>query len=219
NMLSIVWIGARARVSDEAHPRLLADVRALRSALRRHSLGRSDDRRTPQDSAMAVTGPLDRTDPAGRRVGGPRVVLRPLRAGRAWDAESLEATDGPRHGRSIPVDPEPDRLVPRLGPDRSLPPSQLRVRGSDRRRPGDPGARRHGPRREDPGDSVRGRVSRLQSLRPAVDPAPAETSELNRHARGGVRAGAEGRGGSGWPAWAGAPGELRQRAAPWPFPN
>src|SRR5438046_8855726 len=141
---------------------------------------------------MAVTRPLDRTDPAGRRVGGPRVVLRPLRAGRAWDAESLDATDGPRHGRSLPVDPEPDRLFPRLGPDRSLPPSRLRVRGSDRRRLGGAGGRRHVPRGEDPGDSVRGRVSRLQSLRPAVDPAPAETSELNRHARRGVRPGRRG---------------------------
>src|SRR5437773_12005194 len=136
---------------------------------------------------MAVAGPLDRTGVAGRRPGGPRVVLRPVRAGRAWNAESLEATNGPRHGRSLPVDPEPDRLVPRLGPDRSLPPSRLRVRGSDRRRLGDPGARRHGPRREDPGDSVRGRVSWRQRLRPALDPRPAEHSEMNRDARGVVR--------------------------------
>src|SRR5438309_3353756 len=141
---------------------------------------------------MAVTGSLDRSDPAGRRPGGPRVVLRPPRAGRPWDAESLDAADGPRHGRSLPVDPEPDRPVPCRGPVRPLPPSWLRVRGSDRRRLGDPGARRHGPRREDLGDSVRGRVSWLQGLRPAVDPAPAETSELNRHTRGGIRAGRRG---------------------------
>src|SRR5437660_6009256 len=141
---------------------------------------------------MALTDPLDRAVAAILRPGGPRVVLRPPRAGRPWDAESLDAADGPRHGRSLPVDPEPDRPVPRRGPLRSLPPSRLRVRGSDRRRLVDPGERRHGPRREDVGDSVRGRVSRLQGLRPAVDPAPAETLELNRHARGGVWAGCRG---------------------------
>src|SRR5439155_1955265 len=121
---------------------------------------------------MAVAGPLDRTGVAGRRPGGPRVVLRPVRAGRAWDAESLEATNGPRHGRSLPVDPEPDCLVPRLGPDRSLPPSRLRVRGSDRRRLGDPGARRHGPRREDPGDSVRDAYRGYKASVPRWIPRP-----------------------------------------------
>src|SRR5438093_8705791 len=126
---------------------------------------------------MAVTGPLARTDPVDRRIGGPRVVLRPLRASRPWDAESLDAADDPRHGRSIPVDPEPDRPVPRRGPDRSLPPPRLRVRGNDRRRLGDPGAPRHGPRGEHFGDSVRGRISGLQGFRPAVDPATSETSE------------------------------------------
>src|SRR5437667_4596425 len=141
---------------------------------------------------MALTDPMDWAVAASLRPGCPGVVLRPLRAGWPWDAESHDAADGPRDGRSIPVDPEPDRPVPRRGSIRSLPPSRLRVRGSDRRRPGDPGARRHGPRREDLGDSVRGRVSRLPGLRPAVDPAPAETSELNRHARGGVRPGRRG---------------------------
>src|SRR5216117_3630110 len=135
NMLTIPWIGARARVADEADTRLVGDVSALRSALHRDSLGRPDDRRLPQDSRLAVTGPLDRTDPAGRRPGGPRVVLRSLRAGRSWDAESLDAADGPRHGRSLQVDPEPDRPVSRRGPVRSLPPSRLRVRRGDRRRP------------------------------------------------------------------------------------
>src|SRR5437667_10734380 len=115
NMLTILWIGAKARVADEADPRVVGDVRALRSALHRDSLGRTDDRRVAKDTAMAVTRPLARTNPAGRRVGGPRVVLRPLRAGSPWGAESLDATDGPRHGRSLPVAPDPDRLVPRLG--------------------------------------------------------------------------------------------------------
>src|SRR5437879_11048778 len=141
---------------------------------------------------MALTDPMDWAVAASLRPGGPRVVLRPLRAGWPWDAESHDAADGPRDGRSLPVDPEPDRPVPRRGSVRSLPPSRLRVRGSDRRRLVDPGARRHGPRRKDLGDSVRGGVSRLQGIRPAVDPAPAETSELNRHARGGIRAGRRG---------------------------
>src|SRR5439155_170576 len=51
---------------------------------------------------MAVTGPLDRTGAFGRRIGGPRVVLRPLRPGRPWDAESHNAANGPRHARSLP---------------------------------------------------------------------------------------------------------------------
>src|SRR5437660_210043 len=71
---------------------------------------------------MALTGPLDRTDPAGRRVGGPRVVLRPLRSGRPWDAESLDAalrlrqlTDRTAHGRIPFVDQDPlrGRQLPR----------------------------------------------------------------------------------------------------------
>src|SRR5437016_4666269 len=128
NMLTIPWIRARARVADEADLRLVGDVRALRSALRWDSLGRPDDRRSLQDSRLAVAGPLDRIGAAGRRIGRPRVVLHPLRSGRPWDAESLDAADGPRHGRSLPVDPEPDRPVPRGGPVRSLPPSRLRVR-------------------------------------------------------------------------------------------
>src|SRR5437879_9364808 len=161
NMLTIPWIGARARVADEADPRLVGDVRALRSALRWDSLGWPDDRWIPQDTAMAVAGPLDRTGVARRRIGGPRVVLRPLRAGRSGDAESLDAADGPRHGRSLPVDPKPDRPVPRRGPVRSLPPPRLRVRGSDRRRLGEPGARRHGPRSDRSSDTHRARASPL----------------------------------------------------------
>src|SRR2546430_1036017 len=47
NMLTIAWIGARARVADETDPRLVGDVGALRSPLRRDSLGRPDDRRVP----------------------------------------------------------------------------------------------------------------------------------------------------------------------------
>src|SRR5436853_325372 len=118
NMLTILWIGARARVADEADPRLVADVRALRSALRRDSLGRSDDRRTPQDTAMAVTGPLDRTNPAGRRPGGPRVVLRPLRAGRSWTG----ALQGARPGRGCPrAAARGLPRVPRRRPRRHLP--------------------------------------------------------------------------------------------------